>query len=121
MERTVYALVENDLNQFAVLESGAGGWTLPTCTIDVGASFDRAVMLDQADVRVQPEAFLTFDAENSNTFYLCRAKGKPETLLQLQWRSAAEVLALAPQPNSPSVIGFLQTSAARTSEPVQPC
>ena len=118
MERTVYALVENDQNQLAVVENGEGGWALPTCTVDVGGSFERAVMLDQADVRVQPEAFLGFDAATSNTFYLCHAKGKPESLLQLQWRSAGEMIAIAPQPSFPSVEAFLQGTAVRTSEPV---
>ena len=118
MERTIYALVENDQNQFAVVENGEGGWGLPTCTVDVGGSFDRAVMLDQVDVRVQPEAFLGFDAATSNTFYLCRAKGKPESLLQLHWKSAGEIVTLAPQPNFHSVEAFLQRTSSANREPV---
>lgn len=121
MERTVYALVENDQNQFAVVDNDEGSWSLPTCTVDVGSSFDRAVMLNQVDVRVQPEAFLGFDAATSNTFYLCRARGKAESLLQLHWKSAGEIVALAPQPRFHSVEGFLQGLASTTREPVQPC
>ncbi len=95
MEKVVQALVQDRNGNFAVVADSEGRLGLPTCMIDVGASFKKAVFLREGDVSVEPVGHLGFDPEISEHYYLCEAKGSfaaSTGKLGLQWMKAQDVL-----------------------------
>ncbi len=111
MEKIVQAVVQDQQGRFGVIMDREGIAKLPTCMIDVGASFGKATMLLEAPVLVDPVMHLGFDPLVAEHYYLCEAKQADDSLA-FQWMTAGKILQQPVHPSFGPVRNYLQLMAA---------
>jgi hypothetical protein len=111
MEKIVQAVVQDQQGRFAVVMTPDDQMALPTCVVDVGASFDKAALLIEAPVKVELVANLGFDPDTNQHYYFGEAR-KSDSTLGIHWRTARDILQQPVHPSFGPVRNYLNMMAA---------